>query len=103
MTEIVAIIVSLLSGIFWIATRFSTISSLEAKINNLEKRVLDLENKRNEDVLGFTKILGEFNVTLGRFDTTLKGINTTLLEVKETIKSHEQDIRKLLIEKSNER
>lgn len=101
-TELISLFVSSVAGIAWIVTQFNTIANLKKDNDSLEERVLSLEQKRNEDVLGFTKTLAEFNLTLTRFDSTLNGVNNTLREVKEAIRNHEKDIRDLLTKGKND-
>jgi len=105
--EIGTALLSVVSGIAWIVTQFNTISTLKEKsremeikfndrIKEIESKLIVLEANRNKDILDFTRMLGEINITLTRFNGTLQNFNETLKEVKEVVKEHDEHIRKNL-------
>lgn len=82
------------------------ISSLEISMGKLEDKIKDnslcilnlqedqdiIKEKRNQDLLDFTKILASINTTLAKFEVTIGHFEATMKEIKlvvEDLKSNE--------------
>lgn len=59
---------------------------IKEEIKEIRNIISNNEIKRNQDILEFTKALGNFNTTLGKLETSVKHLDKTMNEIKLTLK-----------------
>lgn len=89
--EIISTSISVISIVAWATTQFNTVSVIKDRLIKLEEDVELLQKQRTEDVIGFTQILGTFNVTLTELRSTLTHLNSLISEIKGDIKEIKKD------------